>query len=172
MAEALLEVENLSTHFHTRDGVVKAVDGVSFHVEPGEVLGIVGESGCGKSVTSLSVMGLVPPPGVIETGKVLFDGADLLQLSQKQLEEIRGDRISMIFQQPQSSLNPVYRVGDQISEVYDIHKKLKKRLGKTKAVEMLERVGIPDPDSRSRSYPHEMSGGMAQRWLLLWNLNS
>ncbi len=166
MTDVLLEVDNLSTYFHTRDGVVKAVDGVSFGVEPGEVLGIVGESGCGKSVTSLSVMGLIRPPGKIESGKVLFDGTDLLQVSDRQLEDIRGDRISMIFQQPQSSLNPVYRVGNQIAEVYDIHKKLKKRLGKQRAVEMLERVGIPDPDRRSSSYPHEMSGGMAQRVMI------
>ncbi|MFQ5555280.1 MAG: ABC transporter ATP-binding protein [Acidimicrobiia bacterium] len=162
----LLEVRDLGTWFHTRDGVVKAVDGVSFHVAKGEVLGLVGESGCGKSVTSLSVMGLVPPPGVIESGEVLFDGENLLEMSRSQLVQLRGEHISMIFQQPTSSLNPVTRVGAQISEVYEIHRRVKRKVGRQQAVEMLEMVGIPDAERRIDAYPHEFSGGMAQRVMI------
>jgi oligopeptide/dipeptide ABC transporter ATP-binding protein len=166
MAETLLRIEDLRTHFHTRHGVVKAVDGVDFSVAKGEVLGLVGESGCGKSVTSLSIMRLVPPPGRHESGRILFDGKDLATLSRKELEQMRGEAISMIFQQPQSSLNPVYTVGAQISEVFDIHRDYEKKVSEDKAVEMLKRVGIPDPLTRVRSYPHEMSGGMAQRVMI------
>ncbi len=162
----LLEVRDLRTHFHTQDGVVKAVDGVSFEVNRGEVLGIVGESGCGKSVTSLSIMQLVPRPGRVEAGEVLFDGRDVLEMNREQLEELRGEQISMIFQQPTSSLNPVYEVGVQISEVYEIHRELKRKAGKKKAAAMLREVGIPDPERRIKSYPHEMSGGMAQRVMI------
>jgi oligopeptide/dipeptide ABC transporter ATP-binding protein len=162
----LLEVRDLRTHFHTRDGIVKAVDGVSFDVHRGEVLGLVGESGCGKSVTSFSIMGLVASPGIIESGSVSFDGRDLLSMSKKQLRELRGDHISMIFQQPQSSLNPVFRVGAQIAEVFEIHRDMKKAAGEERAVEMLGRVGIPDPRERVKSYPHEFSGGMAQRVMI------
>lgn len=165
-AEVVLEVNNLATHFHTRSGVVKAVDGISFSVRAGEVLGIVGESGCGKSVTSLSLLGLVPKPGKIESGEVLFKGTDLLKLSDKQLAGLRGESLSMIFQQPQSSLNPVQRVGDQISEVHKIHRKLSKEVGRERATEALARVGIPDAERRSKAYPHEMSGGMAQRVMI------
>ena len=142
----LLEVRDLRTWFHTRDGTVKAVDGVSFDVHRGEVLGLVGESGCGKTVTSFSIMGLVPPPGTIESGSVSFNGRNLLEMSRKELQQLRGDQISMIFQQPQSSLNPVFRVGAQISEVFEIHRAMKKAAGKEAAVEMLSRVGIPDPE--------------------------
>ena len=164
--DPVLDVRHLSTWFHTRDGVVRAVDDVSFRVDRGEVLGIVGESGCGKSVTSLSVMGLVPKPGRVESGEVVFDGDDLLLLSSKQLAGLRGKRISMIFQQPQSSLNPVHRVGDQIAEVYVIHQGLAESEARELAVDALAKVGIPDPESRARSYPHEMSGGMAQRVMI------
>jgi oligopeptide/dipeptide ABC transporter ATP-binding protein len=163
---AILEVNDLRTYFHTREGVVKAVDGVDLSVKPGEVLGIVGESGCGKSVTSLSIMGLIPNPGKIESGEILFKGEDLLEMSKKQIASLRGEHISMIFQQPTSSLNPVMRVGDQISEVYQIHRNTSKKVGKQQATAMLERVGIPDPKSRAASHPHEFSGGMAQRVMI------
>ena len=162
----VLEVEDLRTWFHTRSGVAKAVDGVSFSVGKGEVLGIVGESGCGKSVTSLSILGLVPKPGRVESGRILFQGTDLLTLPRRRLQELRGNEISMIFQQPQSALNPVHRVGDQIAEVYEIHRDLSASVGEERATEALRRAGIPDPARRARSYPHEMSGGMAQRVMI------
>jgi oligopeptide/dipeptide ABC transporter ATP-binding protein len=162
----LLEVRDLRTYFHTRDGVVKAVDGVSFDVHRGEVLGLVGESGCGKSVTSFSIMGLVGQPGRVESGSVTFDGRDLLEMPKKDLRKLRGEHISMIFQQPQSSLNPVFRVGAQISEVFEIHRDMKKAAGAEGAIEMLRRVGIPDPEERAKAYPHEFSGGMAQRAMI------
>ncbi|MEA2002622.1 MAG: ABC transporter ATP-binding protein [Actinomycetota bacterium] len=162
----LLEVRDLKTHFHTADGVVRAVDGVNLTVNRGEVLGLVGESGCGKSVTSFSLMGLVGPPGRIESGEVLFNGRDLLKMKKKELVSLRGDRVSMIFQQPTSSLNPVYRVGAQISEVFELHRDMKNAAGLERAVEMLSMVGIPDPEERIKSYPHEFSGGMAQRVMI------
>jgi oligopeptide/dipeptide ABC transporter ATP-binding protein len=163
----ILEVRDLRTYFHTRSGVVKAVDGVSFEVRRGEILGIVGESGCGKSVTSLSLMRLVPKPGRIEEGsKVTFDGRDILKMSSKELEGLRGEHVSMIFQQPTSALNPVARVGVQISEVFEIHRDLSRKVGVEKAKEMLTTVGIPDVDRRVDSYPHEFSGGMAQRVMI------
>ena len=162
----LLEVIGLSTWFHTRDGIVKAVDGVSFEVRRGEVLGLVGESGCGKSVTSLSIMQLVPSPGRNEGGEVLFDGESVLDMSRRELESLRGERISMIFQQPQSSLNPVTSVGVQISEVFEVHRKLKRTVGKKRAAELLARVGIPDAAERIAAYSHEFSGGMAQRVMI------
>ena len=164
--EALLKVEGLATHFHTRDGVVKAVDEVSFSVRKGEILGLVGESGCGKSVTSLSIMGLVPHPGRVERGKVVFDGMDLSKMSKKELAQLRGDRISMIFQQPSSALNPVMTAGLQIEEVFELHRDMTEDVRQDKAVEMLARVGIPDPGRRALAYPHELSGGMAQRVMI------
>ncbi|MEE8331720.1 MAG: ABC transporter ATP-binding protein [Acidimicrobiia bacterium] len=166
MSDDLLQVRDLRTHFHTRHGVAKAVDGVDFSIAKGEVLGLVGESGCGKSVTSLSIMQLVPPPGRLESGQILFDGRDLAALSRKELESMRGDAISMIFQQPQSSLNPVFTVGGQISEVFDLHRELDKEEAAKQAIEMLKQVGIPEPESRMKAYPHEMSGGMAQRVMI------
>ena len=166
MSQPLLDVRGLRTHFHTREGVVKAVDELTFQVRRGEVLGLVGESGCGKSVTSLSILRLVPHPGRIEAGKILFDGRDLLEMSKEELADLRGDRISMIFQQPQSSLNPVFQVGLQISEVFELHREMTKDVQEEKAVEMLARVGIPDPGRRARAYPHELSGGMAQRVMI------
>jgi oligopeptide/dipeptide ABC transporter ATP-binding protein len=165
-ASPLLEVKNLRTYFKSEDGLVRAVDGVDFHVMPGEVIGLVGESGCGKSVTSLSIMRLIAPPGYVETGEILFEGRDLLKMSETQMGDIRGDRISMIFQQPQSSLNPVFMAGDQVAEVMRIHQKMKRSVSWNKAVEMFRQVGIPDPKRRVKSFPHELSGGMAQRVMI------
>jgi len=162
----LLEVKDLRTSFFTRDGVVRAVDGIDFHVDRGEIMGLVGESGCGKSVTSLSIMRLVAKPGRIEAGQVLFDGQDLLTLSGDRMRQIRGDRISMIFQQPQSSLNPVWDVGRQIAEVLEIHRGLKHGPARSRALDLLRMVGIPDPARRLDAFPHEMSGGMAQRVMI------
>lgn len=162
----LLEVRNLKTYFYTEDGVVKAVDGVDFYVNPGEVLGIVGESGCGKSVTALSIMRLISVPGKIIEGEILFEDMDLVKASEEQMMKVRGNRISMIFQQPQSALNPVFRAGDQISEVLNIHQDFGKEAGKKRAVELLKLVGIPEPESRAESFPHELSGGMAQRVMI------
>jgi oligopeptide/dipeptide ABC transporter ATP-binding protein len=162
----LLEVRNLKTYFYTEDGVVSAVDGVSFEVYPGEVLGLVGESGCGKSVTSLSIMRLIAPPGKIAEGEILLDGKNLLDLSEGEMTKIRGNKISMIFQQPQTALNPVFQVDDQISEVLNIHKDLGVEAGRHRAVELLKMVGIPDAERRAEAFPHELSGGMAQRVMI------
>jgi peptide/nickel transport system ATP-binding protein len=159
-------VRSLVTSFHTRDGVVRAVDGIDFHVDRGEILGIVGESGCGKSVTSLSIMRLVGPPGRTEAGEVIFDGQDLLKLPLSDMRRIRGNRISMIFQQPQSSLNPVWDVGTQIGEVLRLHRNMNEKAARNRTVELLRMVGIPDPERRAKAYPHEMSGGMAQRVMI------
>ena len=165
-AQPLLSVSDLRTYFYTEDGVVKAVDGVDFHVNQGEILGLVGESGCGKSVTSLSVLRLISEPGRIVEGALEFDGRNLLDLSTKEMVAMRGNRISMIFQQPQTSLNPVFKVGDQIAEVFNIHSDIKKDEAWDKAVELLKRVGIPDPEEKAHAYPHEMSGGQAQRVMI------
>ncbi|HEX7973389.1 MAG TPA: ABC transporter ATP-binding protein [Anaerolineales bacterium] len=164
--KTLLEVRNLKTYFFTEDGVVKAVDGVDFAVKRGEVLGLVGESGCGKSVTSLSIMRLISSPGKIVEGEILFEDEDLAKLPESNLVKIRGNRISMIFQQPQSSLNPVFKVGDQVAEVLRIHQEMKKEEAWNKAVELLRLVGIPDADNKAHAYPHEMSGGQAQRVMI------
>jgi oligopeptide/dipeptide ABC transporter ATP-binding protein len=162
----LLEVTGLRTSFYTRDGVVRAVDGIDFSVDRGEIMGLVGESGCGKSVTSLSILRLVARPGRIDAGAVVFDGQDLLTLSDEQMRKMRGDRISMIFQQPTSSLNPVWDVGTQIEEVLRIHRGMKGTAAHDRAKELLKMVGIPDPERRLKAYPHEMSGGMAQRVMI------
>ena len=164
--ERMLEVRGLKTYFFTEDGVVKAVDGVDLHVNRGEVLGLVGESGCGKSVTSFSVMRLVGIPGKIVEGEILFDGRSILDLPESEMTHIRGNRISMIFQQPTSCLNPVFKVGDQISEVLDIHQSLGKEKGWARAIELLKMVGISEPEKRADAYPHELSGGMAQRVMI------
>ena len=162
----LLEVNRLRTTFYTREGAVHAVDGIDFEVDRGEIMGLVGESGCGKSVTSLSIMRLVAKPGRIEAGSVVFDGQDLLTLSDEQMRDIRGDRISMIFQQPQSSLNPVWDVGKQIAEVLELHRGMKKGPARERALDLLRMVGIPDPKRRLDAFPHELSGGMAQRVMI------
>jgi oligopeptide/dipeptide ABC transporter ATP-binding protein len=166
-ADKLLEVKNLKTYFYPPEGIVKAVDGVSFHVNQGETLGIVGESGCGKSVTSLSIMRLVPSPrGRIISGEILMDGMDLLKKSESGMCKIRGDKISMIFQEPMTSLNPVFPIGDQIGEVYQIHQGMTRKQAWAKAVEMLKLVRIPMPERRVKEYPHHMSGGMRQRVMI------
>ena len=164
--DRLLDVRGLQTSFHTSDGVVRAVTGIDFHVNRGEVLGLVGESGCGKSVTSLSILRLVAPPGRIEAGEVIFDGTDLLKVPERKMRELRGERISMIFQQPTSSLNPVYDVGWQIGEVLEIHRAMKRPAARARAEELLAMVGIPDPKRRIAAFPHELSGGMAQRVMI------
>ena len=164
--ETLLEVNNLKTYFYTEDGVVKAVDGVDFTVGRGEVLGLVGESGCGKSVTSLSIMRLIGIPGKVVEGEIMFEGRDLLKLSESEMVHMRGNRISMVFQQPQSSLNPVFKVADQVGEVLQIHQNMGKEESWNRAVELLRLVGIPDPESKAHSFPHEMSGGQAQRVMI------
>jgi oligopeptide/dipeptide ABC transporter ATP-binding protein len=168
--DTLLDVKGLKTYFFTEDGVVKAVDGVDIHVKRGETLGLVGESGCGKSVTSFSIMRLIDMPGRTIEGEIIFDGQDLLQFSEREMCDIRGNRLSMIFQQPISCLNPVFRVGDQISEVLELHQGLSKEAGAKRAIEMLELVGIPDAAKRSQAYPHEMSGGQAQRVMIAMGL--
>jgi oligopeptide/dipeptide ABC transporter ATP-binding protein len=162
----LLEIRNLKTYFYTEDGVVRAVDGVNLEVHPGEVLGLVGESGCGKSVTSLTIMRLIAPPGKVVEGEILLDGVNLLELPEKEMVKVRGNRISMIFQQPQTALNPVFKVNDQIAEVLDIHQDFGREAGKRRAVELLRMVGIADAERRAESYPHELSGGMAQRVMI------
>ena len=162
----LLEVKGLRTSFKTRDGVVQAVSGIDFHVDRGEIMGLVGESGCGKSVTSLSILRLVAKPGTIDAGEVIFDGQDLLKISNEAMRRIRGDRISMIFQQPTSSLNPVWDVGHQIEEVLRIHRGMKGKVASSRAADLLKMVGIPDPQRRLKAFPHEMSGGMAQRVMI------
>ena len=172
MSDILLSVRDLKTYFYTDDGVVPAVDGVSFELERGGTLGIVGESGCGKSVTSLTVMGLVPqPPGKIEGGVIEFDGRDLLKLSEAEMLHIRGNEISMIFQEPMTSLNPVFTVGDQISEAIILHQGASKAEARKKAIEMLRLVGIPSPEQRIDDYPHQMSGGMRQRVMIAMALS-
>jgi peptide/nickel transport system ATP-binding protein len=164
--ETLLDVRGLRTSFRLREGTVRAVTGVDFSVRRGEIVGLVGESGCGKSVSSLSIMRLIVPPGVIEGGEVIFDGQDLLKLDESKMRELRGNRIAMIFQQPTSSLNPVLKTGFQIGEVLEAHKKMKRKDARERALELMRMVGIPDPKRRLESFPHEMSGGMAQRVMI------
>ncbi len=164
--QPLLDVRDLKTYFYTEDGVVKAVDGVDFSVKAGEVLGLVGESGCGKSVTSLSIMRLVGVPGKIIHGEIFFSGKDLLKELESEMVKVRGNRVSMIFQQPQSSLNPVFTVGDQVAEVLQIHQNLDKDASWKRAVELLSMVGIPDAVNKAKAFPHEMSGGQAQRVMI------
>jgi oligopeptide transport system ATP-binding protein len=165
--EPLLSVRDLRTYFHTDSGVVCAVDGVSFDVHAGEVVGIVGESGSGKSVTAMSILGLIPmPPGRIESGQILWKGKDLLTSTQKELRSIRGGQIAMIFQDPMSSLNPVFTIGNQIEEMIRTHQPLSKREAHTKAIDLLQLVGIPKPEQRVGDYPHQFSGGMRQRAMI------
>ena len=171
-ADVVLEVDDLQTHFFTEDGVVKAVDGVSYEVRRGETLGVVGESGCGKSVTALSILRLVAdPPGRIVGGAIRFEGGNLLDLSEPEMEAIRGNDISMIFQEPMTSLNPLFTVGRQISEAIVLHQGLSKREAMAQAVEMLRRVHIPEPERRVQAYPHQLSGGMRQRVMIAMALS-
>ncbi len=173
MAEdKLLEIEQLQTFFHTEDGVAKAVDGVSLDIGRAETVALVGESGCGKSVTALSIMRLVPdPPGEIAGGEVLFEGRDLLKLSEREMRAVRGNDIAMIFQEPMTSLNPVFRVGWQIMEAIRLHQHLGRKDARTRAIEMLRQVGIPSPEVRVDEYPHQMSGGMRQRVMIAMSLS-
>lgn len=164
--EPLLRVRDLKTHFFTEEGVVRAVDGVDFEVRSGEVFGLVGESGCGKSVTSLSILRLISPPGKIVEGDVIFDGKSLFSLSEMEMNQLRGERISLIFQEPQASLNPVLRIGDQIAEALKIHEAASDDEARARSVEMLHRVGIPDPEEKANAFPHEISGGQAQRVMI------
>ncbi|HET6660536.1 MAG TPA: ABC transporter ATP-binding protein, partial [Rubrobacter sp.] len=168
----MLEVNNLKTHFRTQDGIVKAVDGVSFSLEAGETMGIVGESGSGKSVTALSIMQLNPkPPTEYPEGEILFEDKDLLQTSDKQMQEIRGNDIAMIFQDPMTSLNPVFTVGNQIREAIRIHQSLSKGEAQEKTVQVLRDVGIANPERRAKEYPHQFSGGMRQRAMIAMGLS-
>ena len=165
--QTILEIKNLKTYFYTYEGVAKAVDGVSCALAKGESLGVVGESGCGKSVTALSVLRLIPvPPGKIMGGKILFKGENLLDLSEDEMRKIRGNRISMIFQEPMTSLNPVFTVGNQIEETFKLHQGLSKKEAHEKTVEMLRLVNIPSPERAVMRYPHELSGGMRQRVMI------
>jgi oligopeptide/dipeptide ABC transporter ATP-binding protein len=170
--ENVLEVKGLRTHFGTIDGIVKAVDGVSFTIKRGQTLGVVGESGCGKSVTAMSVMRLIERPGEIVAGSAILSGTDLLALSDKDMEATRGDRMAMIFQEPMTSLNPVYTCGDQIAEALTMHMDLGRGAARRRAVEMLAKVGIPEPQQRARQYPHELSGGMRQRVMIAMALST
>ena len=162
----LLEVRNLKTYFFTSRGLVKAIGGISFTLDQGETLALVGESGCGKSMTALSLLRLVPAPGRVVEGEILFDGEDLLRLPLEEMRRIRGNQMAMIFQEPMTALNPVFRVGEQIGEVLRLHKGLDARQAEAAAVELLERVGIPAPGQRVREYPHQLSGGMRQRVMI------
>ncbi len=172
MPERLLEVKNLTTHFVTDEGVVRAVDGIDFHIDTGETLGVVGESGCGKSVTALSIMRLIPqPPGRIVRGQIHYQGRNLLDLTPSQMRKIRGKEISMIFQEPMTSLNPVFTVGEQIAEALRLHEGLGRRDAMDKAVEMLRLVHIPNAERRVREYPHQLSGGMRQRVMIAMALS-
>ena len=172
MTRPVLEVRDLAVEFDTENGRVRAVNNVSFNVNAGEVVGLVGESGCGKTVTGLSLLGLVPsPPGEVVNGEILLDGHDLLKLNEAGMRKIRGSEVSMIFQEPMTALNPVLTVGYQMTEVLRLHKSLSKRQARNAAIEMLGIVGIPVPSKRIDEYPHEMSGGMRQRVMIAMALS-
>ncbi|MDP6778316.1 MAG: ABC transporter ATP-binding protein [Candidatus Latescibacteria bacterium] len=172
MGDPLLTVSDLKTYFHTEGGVARAVDGVSFVLHEGETLGLVGESGCGKSVTSLSVMRLIPePPGEIVSGSIEFRGRNLLDLTDAEMRDVRGNDIAMVFQEPMTSLNPVFTCGFQIDEAVMLHQGTDRRAAREKTVEMLQRVGIPDPEQRADEYPHQLSGGMRQRVMIAMALS-
>ena len=172
MSEKLLEVKNLRTYFYTEEGVVRAVDGVSWDLDEGETLGLVGESGCGKSVSALSILRLIPrPPGRIVEGEILFEGEDLLQVSDAEMRDIRGNRIAMVFQEPMTSLNPVLTIGNQLTEAITLHLGLDRPEARARAVELLELVGIPEAAARLDDYPHQFSGGMRQRVMIAMALS-
>jgi oligopeptide transport system ATP-binding protein len=169
----LLSMEGINVHFHTRRGIVKAVRDLDLQIKEGETLALVGESGCGKSVTAHTINRLIPmPPGVIESGKVVFRGEDILKMSEKEIQALRGTQISMIFQEPMTSLNPVFKVGDQLADVFMTHQGMKKKEAFAKAVELLDVVKIPVPEKRAHSYPHQLSGGMRQRAMIAMALAS
>jgi len=170
-SSALLRVEGLTTHFRTRAGLARAVDGVSFAIQPGQIMGLVGESGCGKSVTALSIMRLIEHPGEIAAGRIVFEGTDLVKLEKEEMRAIRGADIAMIFQEPMTSLNPVHTVGSQIAEAISVHLKLPHRAAAEQAIEMLNLVGIPSPERRVHEYPHQLSGGMRQRVMIAMALS-
>ncbi len=168
----LLEVKDLRTEFYTQDGIVKAVDGVSYDLQEGETLGLVGESGCGKSVSALSILRLIPnPPGKIVGGSVMFDGEDLMRISEEEMRHIRGNRIAMVFQEPMTSLNPVLTIGRQLTESLELHLHMNKRQARDRAAELLHTVGIPDAATRLDDYPHQFSGGMRQRVMIAMALS-
>ncbi len=170
--EVILDVKALRTHFYTNEGVVKAVDGLSYHVHKGECVGLVGESGCGKSVSAMSVLRLIPyPPGIIEGGEIVFKGEDLLQVTEDRIRDIRGDRIAMVFQEPSTSLNPVLTVRRQISEALELHRGMNKRTALEESIKLLDLVGIPDARQRVMDYPHQFSGGMQQRIMIAMALS-
>ncbi|MBX5444987.1 ABC transporter ATP-binding protein [Sphaerobacter sp.] len=170
--EPLLEVRNLRTQFFTQDGVVKAVDDVSFHIMPGETLGVVGESGCGKSITAMSIMRLIPtPPGKIVSGEILFEGEDILKMSDEEVRSIRGNKIAMIFQDPMTSLNPVLTINRQISEALELHLGMSRSQARQRSIELLKMVGIPNAEERVDQYPHQFSGGMRQRVMIAMALS-
>jgi oligopeptide/dipeptide ABC transporter ATP-binding protein len=171
-SDVLLDIRDLRTYFHVMDGTVKAVDGVSFSVKRGQTLGVVGESGCGKSVTALTIMRLLDiPPAEVASGEILFKGRDLLKLPDTDMQRVRGNEIAMVFQEPMTSLNPVYTIGDQISEAVILHKKISKKAGLEKSIESLRLVGINNPERRVKQYPHELSGGMRQRVMIAMALS-
>jgi len=170
--EPLMEINNLTTRFHTQDGTVNAVNGISYTLNHGEILGVVGESGCGKSVHALSIMRLIQiPPGEIAAGEVFFDGRNLLKLTEKEMRTVRGHEIAMVFQDPMSSLNPVYTIGFQISEALILHKNMNKRQAKERTIELLNLVGIPEARKRFDNFPHQFSGGMRQRAMIAMALS-
>ncbi|MDO5604140.1 MAG: ABC transporter ATP-binding protein [Paracoccus sp. (in: a-proteobacteria)] len=172
MTEPVLDIRNLKVDFATRRGVAHVLDDLSFSIAPGELLAIVGESGCGKSMTALSILGLIPsPPGKVVGGSILFQGRDLTKLRQSEMREIRGGDIAMIFQEPMTSLNPVFTCGEQIAEAVRLHQKVSPRAAFSRAVEMLRTVGIPEPELRARAYPHQLSGGMRQRVMIAMALS-
>jgi len=172
LAEPLLQVKDLRTHFYTEEGVVKAVDGVSYDVMPGEILGLVGESGCGKTVSALSILRLIPhPPGKIVGGEIMFGGDDILKMDEDEVRHIRGNKIGMIFQEPMTSLNPVLTIGRQLTETLELHLKMDKQAATQRAIELLEMVGIPEAKQRIGDYPHQFSGGMRQRVMIAMALS-
>jgi len=168
---AVLEVSDLKTHFATEAGVAKAVDGVSFSIEPGRTLGMVGESGCGKSMTALSILRLVPSPGRVVGGRIVYQGRNLLDLAEPDMRKVRGNEIAMIFQEPMTSLNPVFTIGDQIGEAIELHQKVARREARSRAIEMLRLVEMPEPARRVDEYPHQLSGGMRQRVMIAMALS-
>ncbi len=172
MADPLLKIEDLHTQFFTEEGVVNAVNGVNYEIMPGEILGLVGESGCGKTVSALSILRLIPnPPGKITSGKILFDGEDILKMNEEEIRHIRGNKIGMIFQEPMTSLNPVLTIGRQLTETLELHLKMNKQAATQRAIELLEMVGIPDAKLRIKDYPHQFSGGMRQRVMIAMALS-